>query len=260
MKLKLTKQDLWGALFTLGALALVAWMQRNSLKTLQAQASQTLSPAEYTRQDAQTAAQLSLLSQLPSFGFENLMSDWAFLQFLQYFGDWRAREATNYDLAPEFFQVMIPRDPKFAQAYVFLSTSVTLYAGKPEITVGLMDEGIKELSPKTYKEAYLVPVYKAIDELLFLGNANAAAQSYDLAADWVSLNPTPETAGYADSYRQTAQFLRDNPDSKQAQINSWLMVLAYAVSGRGQQLAIENLRRLGVKVIIEPDGSVKIAR
>ncbi len=257
---KLRTQDLWGGAFVLLTLVCVAWMQRDSLKTLQNQATLTLSKAEYERQDAQTAAQLQLLRRIPSFGFDNLIGDWAFLQFLQYFGDWRARETTNYDLSPEFFQVIIPRDPKFAQAYVYLSTSVTLYAGQPDITIDLMDQGIKELSPKIYNEAYLVPVYRAIDQLLFLGDANAAAESYELAADWVSYQNTPEAQASADYYRNTAKFLRDNPDSQQAQINSWAMVLAYAVSGRGQQLAIENLRRLGVKVTIEPDGRVNIER
>lgn len=258
--LKLTKHDILGGLFILVALGLVAWMQQDSLKTLQAEAQATLTTREYERQDAQTATQLNLLARVPSFGFENLLGDWAFLQFLQYFGDWRAREATNYDLAPDFFKIIIPRDPKFAQAYVYLSTSVTLYAGQPDVTVALMDRGIEDLSPEIYPEAYLVPVYRAIDQLLFLGDSKAAAQSYELAADWVSYQKTPDAQASADYYRKTAKFLRDNPNSKQAQINSWVMVLAYAVSGRGQQLAIENLQRLGVKVTIAPDGRVQIER
>lgn len=258
MKLALTKNDLLGAIFTCGALAVVAWMQQASLKTLQTQAQESLSPEVYQREVAQLKPQLQILAQMPSFGFDNLIGDWSFLQFLQYFGDWRAREVTGYDLSPYFFQVTIPRDPKFVRAYVFLSTSTTLFAGQPQITVELMNQGLKQLDPKVFDQAYLIWVYKAIDELLYLGDHKAAQQSYEMAAQWVSLQNTAKAKESAAFYQRMADFLRTNPDSKQAQINSWLMVLSNAVSGRGQQAAIENLRRLGVKVTIDATGNVKV--
>ena len=40
-----------------------------------------------------------MLKNLPSFGFDNLIADWTFLKFLQYFGDDEARDVTGYDLA-----------------------------------------------------------------------------------------------------------------------------------------------------------------
>jgi hypothetical protein len=258
MKLAITKNDVLGAILTAGALAIVAWMQQSSLKTLQSQAQESASPEVYTREVARLAPQLKLLAKIPSFGFDNLIGDWSFLQFLQYFGDWRARDVTGYSLSPDFFQVTIPRDAKFVRAYVFLSTSTTLYAGEPQVTVDLMNQGLKQLDPKIFDQAYLVWVYKAIDELLFLGDQKAAQHSYDMAADWVSLQPTDEAKQSAAYYRRVANFLRTNPNSKQAQINAWLMVLSNAVSGRGQQLAIENLRRLGLKIILTPEGTVKV--
>lgn len=258
MKLAFTKNDILGAIFTCGALVTVAWMQQASLKNLQIQAQEVQSPAAYQREVAQLKPQLQILAKMPSFGFDNLIGDWSFLQFLQYFGDWRARGVTGYGLSPEFFQVTIPRDAKFVRAYLFLSTSTTLFAGEPKITVNLMNQGLKQLDPKIFDQAYLVWVYKAIDELLFLGDQQAAQHSYEMAAQWVRLQNTSEAQESAAFYQRMADFLRTNPDSKQAQINSWLMVLSNAVSGRGQQAAIENLRRLGVKVTIDPEGNVKV--
>src|SRR5690349_1754508 len=56
---------------------------------------------------------LNLLQQAPTFGFDNVLADWVFLNFLQYFGDDPARLQTGYALSPEYFKVIIARDPRF---------------------------------------------------------------------------------------------------------------------------------------------------
>ena len=47
---------------------------------------------------AQTQARLDLLKRIPSGGFDNLIGNWAFLDYLQYFGDEDTRNATGYRL------------------------------------------------------------------------------------------------------------------------------------------------------------------
>jgi hypothetical protein len=46
----------------------------------------------------QEALRLKMLKTIPSFGFDNLIADWTFLKFLQYFGDDEARDVTGYNL------------------------------------------------------------------------------------------------------------------------------------------------------------------
>jgi hypothetical protein len=103
---------------------------------------------------------LNLLQKVPAFGFDNLLGDWAFLNFIQYFGDDEARAATGYRLSPDYFDVIIDRDPKFLQAYFFLSGSGSLYAGMPERSVTLMEKGLKSLSPQSPPKSYYVWRYK----------------------------------------------------------------------------------------------------
>ncbi len=239
------------------SLGVIAGLQLTSLKHLEKKSQQALTPAEYQQEAEQIKLKLKLLERLPTLGFDNLVADATFLQFLQYFGDWRAREQTGYGLAPNFFQVIIPRDPRFLQSYIFLSVSSTIYAGRPDLTVSLMDQGLKSLSPKVFPTSYLVWLYKANDELLFLGNYEAAQKSYLMASKWAAMQSDPEIRAAAESFQKTALFLKRKPNSKTAQINAWMMILGNAFDNRTRKLAFENLQRLGVKITVLPTGKLK---
>lgn len=201
---------------------------------------------------------LNLLQKLPIFGFHNLVADFTVLSFLQYFGDDSARAKTGYSLSPEYFEVIIKRDPYFLRPYLFLSTSTTLFAGMPDRTVALMEEGLKHLSPKVPSKSYYVWRYKATEELLFMGNSQAAKQSYETAAQWASSYSDTESQYVAMISRKTAKFLASNPESKSAQISAWTIVLGNAFDDRTRQFAISKIRALGGQVTISPQGEVKI--
>ncbi|MFN4270761.1 MAG: hypothetical protein ACK4HN_09860 [Thermosynechococcus sp.] len=240
------------------AFIVVAFMQQHALRQLQAQTGEQLTDVEYERQNAQTITQMRLLANLPSFGFDNLVADWAFLQFLQFFGDSAARQVTGYDDVPAFFEVIVAKDPRFAQIYPYLSTAITVYAGQPQTSVALMEQGLPLMDPYHQPTGYLAWVFRAMDEFLFLGQGQAAAESYDRAAVWAELNPDPQVRAAAEYYRSLARTLRRDPDSRMAQINSWIWALVNAVSDRSRQTAIENIERLGGKVSRLPDGTWQI--
>jgi hypothetical protein len=201
---------------------------------------------------------LNLLKQLPSFSFDNLVADWTFINFLQYFGDDLARSKTGYSLSPEYFEIILARDPYFLDAYPFLSSSTTLYAGMPERSVALIKQGLKFLSPKVPSKSYYIWRYKGTDELLFLGNTEAAKQSFEKAAQWGSNYSDAESKKVATFSRQTAQFLASNPKSKSAQINAWMIILENAFDERTRQSAIIHIQALGGKVSITSQGQVKV--
>jgi hypothetical protein len=200
---------------------------------------------------------LNLLQKTPAFGFNNLVSNWVFLNFLQYFGDDEARALTGYTLSPEYFEIIVDRDPHFLGAYIGLSTSISLYAGMPEKSVALMEKGLQSMSPQTPPKSYYVWRYKAIDELLFLGEPQAAKQSFEKAAQWASTYSDEESKNIATVSRKTAEFIARNPNSKLAQATTWTMVLSNTIDPLARKIAISRLEALGAKVFTTPQGTIE---
>lgn len=201
---------------------------------------------------------LNLLQKTPIFGYDNLFADWVFLNFIQYFGDDEVRAVTGYSLSPKYFEIIVDRDPRFSGIYIGLSTSISLYAAKPEKSVALMEKGLQSMSPQTPPKSYYVWRYKAIDELLFLGDAQGARQSFEKAAEWATTYSDEESQNVAALSRKTAAFLARNPESKSAQVTAWTMVLNYATDERTRQIAINRIRALGGEVIVTPQGTPRV--
>ncbi|MEB3268449.1 MAG: hypothetical protein VKJ09_07915 [Leptolyngbya sp.] len=233
---------------------LMAGIAACQLPRLRAQTQpQTLNPDEIAAAQTLTAAQLDLLKTAPSLGFDNLIADWTFLNFLQYFGDREARTASSYGVTPKFFEVIVSHDPYFRLPYVFLSGTVSLFAGQPETAVALLDEGLSHLSPTFPPDSYLLWRYKAIDELLFLGDSTAARQSFATAADWAAQSPLPGADESARRARETAEFLRQNPTSPEVQVDAWLQVWANAVNEDVRESVRQRIRNLGFDLAFEGD-------
>lgn len=243
-------------LVVLGMVAIVL-LQLPQLRQIQA-ASEMPNPAQIQRDTTIQTVRLNLLEKAPTFGFDNLVADWTFLSFLQYFGDEPARLATDYRLSPEFFDVVIGRDPRFLQAYPFLSTSTALFAAQPERSIALMNQGLQSMTPTKPPGSFFVWRNKAIDELLFLGDAQAAQRSFLKAAEWARASGLPEAENVARLSEQTAQTLARNPDSRQAQIGAWVLVLSNAIDNRTRQTAVDRIQQLGGQIVPQPDGSFSV--
>jgi hypothetical protein len=227
----------------------IANFQINRLSQLDRKDNQPLTKSEYLREEQQTQTSLQLLSKLPTVGFDNLVADWSFLNFLQYFGDNQARPKTGYRITPDFFKVIVKRDPHFLDMYSYLSASISLYAGQPQQTVSLLQQGINAIPPAMQSDAYFLWQTKAVDELLFLGRTQDARHSYEMAASWASQSKDPQVQGIAIRNRQTAQFLATNPDSRRARVGSWFNILVDAIDDPTRQLAAKQIQALGGKII-----------
>jgi type II secretory pathway pseudopilin PulG len=250
-------QLLGPSLVALVCIAIVGALQVPQLRKISAKSGNASIEALSQELEAEKL-RLGILQKLPTFGFDNLVANWALLDFLEYFGDDLARSKTGYALSPEYFEVILRRDPRFLDAYLFLSSSTSIYAGLPQRSVDLMAEGLKQLSPHDPPRAYYVWRYKGIDELLFLGDSQAAKRSFEMAADWASTYSDVEGQQIAQVSRRTAQFLARNPKSKSAQVAAWSMVLSNAPDDRTRKIAIERIRGLGGDVFITPEGQVRI--
>lgn len=257
-QMKFTSSLVTSAVAVLCVLALIG-LQLPQLNQLISK-SKTAPIEELKREVATEKLRLDLLQKIPSLGFSNLIADWTLLSFLQYFGDDPARDRTGYELSPEYFRTIIDRDPHFIQAYLFLSTSVSLFAGEPEKAIALMDKGIQSLTPEQPR-AYYTWRYKGIDELLFLGNTKTAEKSFTKAAEWASEFADEESQNIAALSRKTAQFLATDPDVKVAQEGAWAMILVNALNANDERIrkrVIERIEAQGGKVIISPEGAVSI--
>jgi hypothetical protein len=235
----------------------IVQLQLSRLSQLDRKANQPLTKAEYLREEQQTKASLKLVAKLPTFGFDNLVADWSFLNFLQYFGDDQARPKTGYRITPDFFQVIVDRDPRFLVMYPYLSASVSLYGGLPQQTVRLLQQGINGIPPAMQSEAYFLWQAKATDELLFLGRTQDARRSSEMAAAWASQSSDPQMAAIAQRSRQTAQFLASNPDSRRARVGSWYNILTNAIDDPTRQFAVKQIKALGGE-IIQRNGSFQV--
>ncbi len=248
------------AIFILAILCIVAicLLQVPQLNKLTAK-SKTASLKELKKEVEAEKLRLQMLQKVPDFGFDNIFADWVFLGFTQYFGDDSARQLTGYALSPDYFEIIVDRDPRFREAYLFLSASSSLYAAMPERAVALMEKGLKFLKPQDPPQSYYIWRYKGTDELLFLGNTQAARKSFEKAGEWASVYSDPESKIIAEISRQTSEYLARNPNSKIAQVNAWLMVLTNPIIDKQtRQIAISRIEGLGGKVVVTPEGEVRI--
>ncbi|MBK1990059.1 hypothetical protein A0J48_021440 [Sphaerospermopsis aphanizomenoides BCCUSP55] len=215
---------------------------------------QSMSVEALDKDQEKEGLRLGLLQEIPTFGYDNIIANWAYIDFLQYFGDNEVRDKIGYSLSPEFFEVILKRDPKFLEAYLGLSVSTSLYAGMPERTIAIMDNGLKSISPTVPTKSYYIWRYKGTDQLLFLGDSQAARQSFLKAAEWASQYDDQESKNVVFISQKTADFLERNPDSKFARIATWTMVLQNNVDDKTRKRAIKEIENLGGKVVINSDG------
>ena len=190
---------------------------------------------------------------MPSFGFDNLIADWSMLRFLQYFGDSKARKQTGYSLSPDFLEVIVERDPLFARAYLIISPASSLFAGRPERTIELMQKGLEKLSPEI-SDAHYVWLYKGTDEILFFGDLKKAQKSYGMSANWAKIAGDEKIFH---SSNKTVEFLATKPDISTAQVSAWFMVWIGNKDKITRELAKTNIEKLGGELKIYPDGRVE---
>lgn len=238
--------------------AAIAGLQWQRFRQLQAIAAGIQSPEEIALQDQQETLRLRMLKQAPALGFDNLVADWTFLNFLQYFGNVEARQQSGYSVSPEFFEVIVNKDPRFVDPYLFLSTSTSLFAGQPERAVDMMQRGTAAMTATVPEGGYRVWRYKGIDQLLFLGDGEGARQSFEMAANWADQSTDPEAVYVAEASRQTAAFLAENPASKAAQISAWIQVINLALDQQVQNIAVERIQALGGEILALEDGRVTV--
>jgi hypothetical protein len=228
------------------ALSGLAVLQKGRLQAI----TSTPSRSEIINQNKTQAASLKFINQLPTTSYRNLVADWLFLQYFQYFGDFEARRITGHGLIPDFFAQIVRHDPKFVDALLYISPTNSLYAGRPDQTVKFMSSGLSALSPQI-KDAYYVWLYKGVDELLFLNNVPDAKNSYRMTSQWAEQQNDENSRRVSQSAQQTLQFLEHSKVSRLAQISAWLALLPKVKEDPNMvQFVIGKVAALGAKITV----------
>lgn len=212
----------------------------------------------YLQQEEAERLLLGVQKKMPRFGFENLLADWNYLQFIQYFGDTAARDETGYTLVPEYFGLIVKDDPRFVPALLTLSTANTLYGVSPVTTVKLLAEAVSKIKPEDHPLSSYLWSYQGVDQMLFLGNSLGAKKSYEMAAQWALRTNDPQREAVAERNRETARFLAQNPDSKKARVAAWMFILRGEINEDTQRLAIREIQSLGGKVSLTAEGYLRV--
>lgn len=223
--------------FVLIALFQVPEIERTEKNILQ-------SRDEILEENRKLQRQLTTLSHLPSLGFGNALAASTFLGFLQYFSDVSMQEEISQHLSPDFFNAIIKFDPFYRDYYLFLSGSTTFHAAQPEKTVDLMARGLERIDPNLVSDSFYIWRYKGSDELLFLGDATSARESFENAAWWARLSDRPDSQIVGQASEQTATFLRQDPESRYAQIAAWNSILTNAVNEDIRKRATQRIQEL----------------
>lgn len=209
--------------------------------------------ADAVAAEQKEALRLKLLKASPSFGFDNLIADWVFLGFLQYFGDGAARNQTGYSLSQDYFDLITRLDPRWVDIYLFLSNSLSIYEAKPKVAVEYMTRGTDALSPEIDPKAWQVWRFKGIDQLLLVGDIPGAIRSHEMAAQWAENTSDQQ---FTSLFRETAEYLKRNPDSKLIRFNAWLWVYYQTRDQRVRERAKQEILKLGGEVQMTKDGEM----
>jgi hypothetical protein len=212
----------------------------------------------YSEEEKKIKTALTLQKKLPTFGFNNLLADWQYLQLIQYFGDTSARNKTGYSLVTDYFVLISKYDPRFVNAYFFLSTANSIYAAKPEKTVEFLNKILAQITPEVNPLAFNLWTYKGVDEILFLGDIPEAQKSYEKSAQWALTRGDDIGKTVAKQRLETAEFLAKNRDSKKAQVSAWANILSSVFDDKTRQMAIDKIRSLGGEVNISNDGQIQV--
>ncbi len=232
------------ALGTAAIVVMLQWMQLPKVSM------QAIDPVRETEQER---IKLQVLGNLPTLGYDNLLANWVFLRFLGYFGDDSARQKTGYDRNADYFNLITQRDPRFLQVYPYLSAGISYYLGNPELAGQYMERGLKAISPDVNPKGFVVLRFRALDQLLLEGDIPGTIATYNRLAEWFDRIADPKAA---ESFRNAAAILANNPDSVLPRFWGWQDVYFSAPDDRVRQRAAQELIELGAIARKTPQGDI----
>jgi hypothetical protein len=222
---------------------------------------QNQNSSEFTRQEQAELQRLTLISRSPRLGFDNMLSNWVYLGFIQYFGDTEARQKTGYSLTPKYFSLVVDQDPHFVEALTLIEVANSLFAALPETSVSLLSRALEKIQPNFISriEPYYLWRTKGNDQLLFLGDVIGAKKSYAKSIEWAENYDNDDSRKIADISRRSIDFLNNNSDSKSARIGAWVNILANNPDPKVRARVVEEIEKLGGKIKVLSPSQISVS-
>jgi len=217
--------------------------------------------SDYQKVETEESQKLTLLAKTPRLGFDNVLADWLYLQFIQYFGDTEAREKTGYGLVPDYFLLISEDDPHFVEALNLLEVGNSLFAAQPEVSIELLEKALGKIQPKFISRIPPYYLWRAVgnNELLFIGNTEAAKEAYQKSIEWANHYKDDDSRRIIDISERSINFLNKNPDSTAARIGAWVSILANNSDPKTAKRVMEEIEKLGGTISTNSDGSLRIS-
>lgn len=218
---------------------------------------QKLNRANYLTQEQEEARSLDWQKRSPNWGYSNLKADLSYLNFVQYFGDKEARETIGYKLVPDYFEAIAHIDPRFTTAHLRLSIANSMYAGDPEKTIALMQQILDSIEPIS-EEAVAVWTSKGLDELLFMGDKEAAIESYKMAEQWAVLVQGGRSQEHTVKDLEEALKSTSEIELKEAQLRAWSSVLVHIKDHQRRREIIDRIDRIKDEILVLQQSEAEI--
>lgn len=173
-------------------------------------------------------------ARLMSLGFDQILADFYWLQFVGYVGDLDNRKLDRYALADQYLDLITGLDPYFVQAYWFAAFTVGSDQHRPQRAAELLERGIQANPDNWY-----LPFIAGNNQFLYANNGLAAAKYYRMASKF---------PGAPDWLERQANILETNTPLLIKQAYSWLNIFNSAEESMVKEHAREQCIRLWVQV------------
>ena len=125
-----------------------------------------------------------------------------------------------------------------------------MYAAQPEKSIAFIEQILNSASFENSSQLYyLLWLDKAYDELFFLGDIQAAQQSYDQIQQWRKRQQPNRQNNITANYFPNPEFLNTNPNITQAQILAWSTVLPHVRDIETQQKIRKKITTLKSRLV-----------
>jgi hypothetical protein len=176
----------------------------------------------------------SVALKIASLGYDDLLADYYWLRFIQYFGGGEARQRDRYASAEKYLRLIVMLDPHFLAAYDFVAFGVGGEEGRPDTAKEILDFGISH-----NQDSWRLPFLAGINEYLFARNELEAANYYDIASRRPHAPPW---------LARQAGILRTKLPSTMKAINVWKSAYETAVDNSIKRKAQSELVKLWTDV------------
>ncbi len=172
--------------------------------------------------------------RLVSLGFDQVLADFYWLEFVGYVGDTTQRRVDRYALADQYLELITGLDPTFVQAYWFVAFIIGSEQERPQRADELLNRGID-----ANRDNWILPFIAGNNQYLYANDGVAAARYYRMAAKFPG---APEWLG------RQANILESNAPQLIKHAYSWLSIFNSAEQSLVKERAREQCIKLWIGV------------